>query len=615
MEGNKTFYVVKKLEKSGLIVRQEAVERTRATGNQGQSTRLIHLRRYAKNLGSQQKFEITKEEETMGNADSQIKKIKEDVLVKDYVPSMKAICDKLEEANGKVLVISDIKHDLGYGGSRPKHRNWKNICGRLINAGVVEETYVKVNGKDELCLHLLKKFSPIDFEQKTIKYVEGNELKFGRCQRANQLVELPIDHQIYDAIDAAGFEGMLIKEVSQRFGLDQKTSLKNCSTMSNKFGMHMQRELHNKTCEYRIRTARNCESSNEIPSGSKDLSSKSSSLFVVNPGFSEGPAQLHLWNSEIDTLGKANNWEAERELSCFSPKGSEASGIITNNCESQELIHGAEKQFTNTGLHSVNTARMALKPCPALTVDSFRREQRILEWLQVEKIVLKAELYRWLVNLEKDKGTTMDRKTVDRILHKLENQGQCRCILLAINELMNTDGNRKVKVVLHPSIQSLSSEILGRIRDRLISFEKQTHGQASFRKKNINSVLVLDHVQRTITRNGSHAFALRMAAMRANGFTSGKMVRAKLLHSFLWEYACGSSSKDGVSSYGKQDHDIQNPHVTCNMFDVEAAIKSIPLELFLQVVGSTVKVDNMMEMFKNGVRLAVEGIILAYLLV
>ena len=116
--------------------------------------------------------------------------------------------------------------------------------------------------------------------------------------------------------------------------------------------------------------------------------------------------------------------------------------------------------------------------------------------MQVEKIVLRAELYRLLVNLEKDKGTTMDRKTVDRILHKLENQGQCKRIQLAVHKIMHTDVNRKVKMVLHPSIQSLSSEVLARICDRLTSFDQQTHGHVSF-KKNINLVHALDCVQRT----------------------------------------------------------------------------------------------------------------------
>ncbi|XVF74373.1 hypothetical protein PTKIN_Ptkin13bG0105300 [Pterospermum kingtungense] len=598
-EGNKIFYTVSMLEKRGLIVKQEAVDRTRGAAKQGQAAKLIHLRRYAKHLGSQEKFEITKEEETAGKEDSNIEQIKEEVLVKDYVPSMKAICDKLEETNAKVLVISDIKRDLGYSGtSQSKHR-WRNICGRLKNASLVEEIYVKVNGKDERCLRLLKKFSPIDFQQKTIRYAEGNELKLGRySQIANQLVELPIEHQIYDAIDAAGFEGMFIAEVGKMFGIDEKTNNKNCQTLSRRFGMPMQKELHNKTPRNRIWTARNCKLSNVIPSGSKDLFSKNSSLGIVNPRFSDESAQIsHILNSESDIPWKTNNNENEIELSSCSTRDSEASDSISNACKSQDLIHETKTVFCNTA----NSATMTLKPCQSLTVDGIWREQRILELLQVEKIILREELYRFLVNLEKEKGTKMCRKTLEKILCKLQDQGKCKYIQLASNEIMCTDVNRNVKVVLHPSIQCLSSEVRSRIRDRFVSFDKQTHSHASHRKKNINSVIVLDSVQRAQIQDSLNTLALRMEAMRANGFISGKMVRARLLHSFLWDYACSSSARDDVLSYGRQDHDLQNPHATHNLFDVKVAIKQIPLELFLQVVGSTVKIDNKIEKFKKGV--------------
>lgn len=163
-----------------------------------------------------------------------------------------------------------------------------------------------------------------------------------------------------------------------------KTNYKNCCIMSNKFGMPMQRELHNKNCEYRIRTAKNCEPSDAIPSRSKDLFSKNSSLGVVNPGFSDGSAQiLGLLNSESDTLGKTNNRETEIELSCCSTRGSEAGDSISNTCKSQELIHETKKVVSDTGLHTVNSQTMPLKPRQYLTVDNTRREQRIVEWLQV----------------------------------------------------------------------------------------------------------------------------------------------------------------------------------------------------------------------------------------
>ncbi|XP_052885746.1 uncharacterized protein LOC108459769 [Gossypium arboreum] len=248
IEENTFFYVVRKLEKRGLIVRQEAVEKTRGSSKQKLATRLIHLYRYAKHLGSQEKFEVTKDEGSIGKEDS------EDVLINDYLPSIKTICDKLEETHGKVLVISGIKRDLDYFGSQNARHEWKKVHLLLF---LLLMLCVFLNGfhlflhlqiflidilqidkcwfsrgdycksewedcfisRDEPCLHLLKKFCPLDYERNTTRCVEGKEFKFGRCQMANQLVELPIDHQIYDTIDATGSKGMLITEVGKRFGI------------------------------------------------------------------------------------------------------------------------------------------------------------------------------------------------------------------------------------------------------------------------------------------------------------------------------------------------------------------------------------------------------------
>ncbi|KAA3478457.1 B-block binding subunit of TFIIIC [Gossypium australe] len=343
IEGNRFFYVVRKLEKRGLIVRQEAVEKTRGSSKQKrkQKTSLIHLYRYAKHLGSQEKFEVTKDEGSIGKEDS------EDVLIDDYLPSIKTICDKLEETHGKVLT--------------------------LINAGLVEETTVKVNGKVSL---ITSAFYDLEYSSCLVYRlcVEGKEFKFGRCQIANQLVELPIDHQIYDTIDATGSKGMLITEVGKRFGINKKTNHRNRFSVSSRFGMPMQVELHNKSHEYRIRTSRNSESSNLIPSKKSSLGG--------NPSILDGSARIsHLWNFESDTLWKTNNHENEIKLSSSSPRDSEASYSISNTCKPQELIHETRSTFSSTAIHSMKK----LKLCQFSTVDSTRREQRILERLQVEK--------------------------------------------------------------------------------------------------------------------------------------------------------------------------------------------------------------------------------------
>lgn len=112
---------MKHLESRGLVVKQPAIVRTKEVDGEGDSkttscisTNMIYLSRYAKPLGSQQRFEICKEDslletsmkeqETTAAGDSLLSEsTKEDTLIKDFLPAMQAICDKLEEANEKVV--------------------------------------------------------------------------------------------------------------------------------------------------------------------------------------------------------------------------------------------------------------------------------------------------------------------------------------------------------------------------------------------------------------------------------------------------------------------------------------------------------------------------------
>lgn len=102
---------MKQLESRGLIVRQPAIVRTKEADSKTTScitTNMIYLTRYAKPLGSQQRFEICKEDslsehKATAAGDSLVSEsIKEDTLIKDFLPAMQAVCDKLEEANKKV---------------------------------------------------------------------------------------------------------------------------------------------------------------------------------------------------------------------------------------------------------------------------------------------------------------------------------------------------------------------------------------------------------------------------------------------------------------------------------------------------------------------------------
>lgn len=114
--------------------------------------------------------------------------------------------------------------------------------------------------------------------------------------------------------------------------------------------------------------------------------------------------------------------------------------------------------------------------------------------MQNEKFILKAELHRWLMSLEKDKCTTIDRKTLRRMLDKLQQQGHCKCITINVPLVTNSDSNRTAHVVLHPAV-TLSPELHEEIYDKLRFFESQSRSQA-YSRGNCKSVPELDGVQR-----------------------------------------------------------------------------------------------------------------------
>lgn len=170
----------------------------------------------------------------------------------------------------------------------------------------------------------------------------------------------------------------------------------------------------------------------------------------------------------------------------------------------------------------------------------------------------------------------------------------------------NCGSSRRIHVVLDQSVSvpSLPPELVSEIYDRARSFEIQSRGQNSFRSKNNDSVPLLKDVERTKFHVNSDAQAIRSEAMRANGFILAKMIRAKLLHGFLWENLYGSEGSNIASLSEKLMFDLSSPHSSSKLFSLEAAIKAIPIELFLQVVGSSQSFDSMIEKCKRGLRLS-----------
>lgn len=440
-------------------------------------------------------------------------------------------------------------------------------------------------------------------------------------------------------------------QVCDRLGIDKKKNYSRFCNMFSRFGMHLQAENHKKTVAFRVWTSGNSNSRSSNAFLSK-LNVDIDNLDDV----SHGAAQTFLENDHSTSGGDTANpgHKTDTEINtgtCCASFGEGENNCIVS-CPEQELVHepsgmAAEGEFDlvstpmKKNVSPAETKVLApskplTNPSPFLTPNYLRREQRILERLQVfyfivftqclhkalvssfkwsilsilnhfsivlpqdEKFILRSELLKWLTSLE-DACTTVDRKVVGRILANLQQQGHCKCVNINVPVITNCGRSRITQVVLHPSVQSLTPDLLSEIHDRIRNFEIQVHGRGSSKWKKNESVPVLDGVQRTHSRVDSDEKAIRSEAMRANGFVLAKMVRAKLLHSFLWDYL---SSSSGWDESGNLVPDLKNPCSSCYLFSLEAAIKNIPLELFLQVAGSTQKFDDMIEKCKRGLCLS-----------
>ncbi|XP_057830258.2 uncharacterized protein LOC131041249 isoform X1 [Cryptomeria japonica] len=667
IKGNKLFYIVRSLESRGLLVRQSTLVRTKGGGSEAENgfkgnsivnTNLIHLSRYAKhlNLSSQQRFEIRKSSASEfiedRNMPSGMEGIgqggREDLLIKDDLPAMKSVCDKLEESDGKVLVVSDLKVSLGYR-MTVGHRAWRRISKRLIAAGLVELFQARIDKKVVQCIRLLKSFDAKAFHPKLAN--SGNDdcelesiRKAKRGQATEQLVEIPIDHQIYDLIESEGSKGLTVTEMWKRLGLNYKRNYYRLTNMVSRFGLHLQAESHKRSMHYRVWTSNNLNSyENDCPANSKQNVSEeahgselalvdgeerliSGSYNPISETHFNSTRKSHKQEEAVSQCGRlkikikqrkselqkggcnlSDNCQAlvcaETTIKQLDPDGHMYGGeenifpktSRTQNLQFDEKVHMAQPINSTTPMLRAGQRY----PCLTVTTVSAQREQRILERLHVEKFILRVELYRWLEDLEKGKSTTMDRKTLTRALQRLQNEGHCKSILVSVPVVTNCGRSRTTEVVLHPSVE-VGPELMGQIHEKLRNFEMQSRGQGLARSKNDDSVPILSGIKRTSHSEPSDFQSVRAESMRANGFIPAKMVRIKLLHQYLWSYVSSLPDWDAALSSGKHGYDVKNPNSTCKLFSLDGAIKAMPLELFMQVIGSVKKIGDLAENCRLG---------------
>lgn len=226
---------------------------------------------------------------------------------------------------------------------------------------------------------------------------------------------------------------------------------------------------------------------------------------------------------------------------------------------------------------------------------------------QVEKFVLRVELHRWLEDLEDRKGTMMDRKTLTRILQAFQRDGLCKCVLLSMPGLTNCGRQRTVEVVLLPSV-IVDLDVLNKVHDRVRKFDMDSRGHGQSKVKGKDDVPILEGVKRMSTgmlrkKNGATKFDVPTDgswSMQANGFIPAKMVRVSMLHHFLWNYVNNLPDESERLGRSGMSEEIVG---SCRIFALSSAIQTMPLELFLQIIGSVHKVDSAPQWCKQGLQL------------
>ncbi|KAG0482922.1 hypothetical protein HPP92_011006 [Vanilla planifolia] len=520
--------------------------------------------------------------------------LKENVCIKDYIPAMKAICERLEAASDKVDVVSGIKSALGYRKSSG-HRAWRAILSRLKYAGLVEELKAEVGGKDVPCLRLLKNFDPKYVQPKTIMHGydrhEVVDMKYGkRGQITDQIVELPLEHRIYDMIDAEGKKGMTTLELSKRLGISSKILHKRVLVLCQRFGVVSQSEIHDKTQVYRFWTHR---SKYQDPSywsfnncnlllDACMVSTPSGDLVPHESSFDFGLKEELLLVDNVYSGKELVSYGARHfaeVVECEREPEAQMEEVSAMDCD--VVCNSGGTIESSSLLSSPQTQRYA---CRMSTGFAAKREQRILEKLKNEKFLLKVELHKWLEDVEKDKPSTKDRKTLDRSLKRLQDAGLCKSIIVQIPSLSNFNSLRRREAIFHSSANS-SAKLPLEIYERHRSFDIQSRRPGSTNLKPdlpTADITGLRNMKRTSVRVVDKSAS---KIMIENGFVLSKMIRAKLLHKFLWGYLNNSpywrSALNSSRRHGGEDG--SNPADDCQFVSLDEAIKEMPLFFFFTV--------------------------------
>ncbi|KAL3699830.1 hypothetical protein R1sor_017852 [Riccia sorocarpa] len=617
-------------------------------------------------LSSHQRFEIlrkskddnTEAGDSLGDdaeGDELVAKTKGgDYVIQDDFPAMEKICQKLEETEDRVLVVGDLKGSLGYR-QAVGHRTWRRLMKRLQDAGVVEVFNAQIDRKIRPCVRLLKSFDKKALGGVSEETDGENTVKRGKI--TDMVMELSIDQQIYHLVDQSGSDGVQMMEVFNRLGLQNKRNYCRVATMLARQCLVSEAENHKRSTLYRLKTADRATgaAAAAAPFMSRNDSGEASPevLAIMTRSDSEQPSLATSDDPQTSGFimdgGHASQAETpnsivpslvtevqQREKNARSSRkqaetAQEVGGRKVREKERKELLilnrdiltHEKENDICDLAPSVVENSESITSPVeqalPTRTTQNHsgfqvptttraQRELRILEKLQAERFILRVELHRWLEEIENRKDTMLDRKTLSRILQAFQREGRCKCVLLSMPGLTNCGRQRTAEVVLLPSV-IVDEKVLNKVHEKVRKFDMECRGYGLSRAKKKDDLPVLNGVKRM------HSSLPKMKhrvtkfdtvksgswSMQANGFINAKMVRVSMLHHFLWSYITSFSDDSQVcGAFRRSDGTLGGGHKT---FSLASAVKRMPLELFLQIIGSVHRIEDCTKWCEQGLRL------------
>ncbi|GMH32860.1 hypothetical protein BSKO_00694 [Bryopsis sp. KO-2023] len=284
------------------------------------------------------------------------------------------------------------------------------------------------------------------------------------------------------------------------------------------------------------------------------------------------------------------------------------------------------------------------------------RTERLVEKLNVDKFIIQSHVKAYIRDLELSLGynvqvTGPERKTVTRLVEKVVRLTGAKKVTVSV--LSKRGGAAKLMdVIVHPAVV-LNEALLKEIREVNCNFEKVIRQRAHIkcwaqsRQALGEEIPVMDKITRLFPDRPKHGKKTKrvvpiegegdaFAQMHDNGFITAKMIRAKLLHYLIcrmvglggfqpspdllvdkkqhqlpaWtdpKYKLPTNGDENSEKFIFASHhtykETADVHIGVNIVvtDVEKGFKFtprhlwdfMPMELFLQIVGTTKKLEGL----------------------